>query len=160
MGNELEWPDRIGPTIQGLLRTPHQEMGPRGIGRSSANPLHRPSLPTLKPCIFHSFKASSLNASRQSKRNFPGPCTWDAGPTGAQNVLGRGALGSVDVFSVNVYDSRVRSGKYPRMPTFRYFRVNFILERWTVGTQPRSLRFLGSTATGPVLCSLFIIRPG
>ena len=34
-------------------------------------------------------------------------CTWDAGPIVVQ-MFGRGALGSVDVFSVNVYDSRVR----------------------------------------------------
>ena len=36
-------------------------------------------------------------------------CRTHRGP----NVLGRGALGSVDVFSVNVYDSRVRSWQVP-----------------------------------------------
>ena len=62
-------------------------------------------------------------------------CRTHRGP----NILGRAAMGSVDVFSVNVYDSRVRSWQVPADSIFPFSLVNFILERWIVVSQAQGL---------------------
>ena len=113
MGNELEWPDRIGETIQKLPEDHPtkiwavNELKKRGKNNSPAKvkDLDELYLPFVK-AFFQKCKAAI-------DKELPGTlflgCRTHRGP----NVLGRGALGSVDVFSVNVYDSRVRSWQVP-----------------------------------------------
>ncbi len=114
MGNELEWPDRIGPTIQSLPSDhPTRKWAIKELKRlgKPTSPAKLADLETLYLPFVQSFFSKCKQAV---ERELPGTlylgCRTHRGP----NVLGRGALGSVDVFSVNVYDSRVRSWQVPK----------------------------------------------
>tara|TARA_B100001093_G_scaffold224313_1_gene214938 strand:+ start:5648 stop:9148 length:3501 start_codon:yes stop_codon:yes gene_type:complete len=113
IGNELEWPDRIGDKILSMpddhptkkwalaeLKKRNQPTQPAQI--KDLNELYLPFVETF----FRKCKAA-INEVLPSTLYLG--CRTHRGP----NVLGRGALGSVDVFSVNVYDSRVRSWQIP-----------------------------------------------
>ena len=113
LGNELEWPDRIGETIS-KMNPEHPtkiwalaELKKRG---KSASPAQIQDLDALYLPFVKTFFQKCKKAIEEELPNtlFLG-CRTHRGP----NVLGRGALGSVDVFSVNVYDSRVRSWQIP-----------------------------------------------
>ena len=113
IGNELEWPDRIGQLI---LKMPPEhptkkwaleQLQKRGkpISPAFAKDLDELYLPFVRT-FFSKCKKAVENV-------LPGTlylgCRTHRGPS----VLGQAALGSVDVFSVNVYDSRVRSWQVP-----------------------------------------------
>ena len=113
IGNELEWPDRIGETIQ-KLHANHptkiwalKELKKQG---KSHSPAQVKDLDLLYLPFLQAFFQKCKAAIEQELPNtlFLG-CRTHRGPS----VLGKAALGSVDVFSVNVYDSRVRSWQVP-----------------------------------------------
>lgn len=113
IGNELEWPDRIGQTLSKMpeghpsKKWALEELKKRGKPTSpaSVSDLDELYLPFVK-----TFFSKCKNAVEKILPDtlYLG-CRTHRGPS----VLGQGALGSVDVFSVNVYDSRVRSWQVP-----------------------------------------------
>jgi len=113
IGNELEWPDRIGQTILKLppghptKKWAFEELLKRG---KPTSPAIAKDLDELYLPFVRTFFSKCKNAVEHI---LPGTlylgCRTHRGPS----VLGQGALGSVDVFSVNVYDSRVRSWQVP-----------------------------------------------
>ena len=113
MGNELEWPDRIGPTIENLPpEHPTKKWALREL-KKLGKPTTPAKLNDLESLYLPFVRSFFSKCKRAVEKELPGTlylgCRTHRGP----NVLGRGALGSVDVFSVNVYDSRVRSWQVP-----------------------------------------------
>ena len=113
IGNELEWPDRIGQTI---LKMP-TEHPTKKWALEQLQKLGKPNSPALAKDLdklYLPFVRTFFSKCKKAVENvLPGTlylgCRTHRGPS----VLGQGALGSVDVFSVNVYDSRVRSWQVP-----------------------------------------------
>jgi len=113
MGNELDWPDRIGSTIQKLP----PEHPTKKWAMKELIKLDKPTSPVKLDdldSLYYTFAKTFFSKCKQALENqLPGTlflgCRTHRGP----NVLGRAAIDSVDVFSVNVYDSRVRSWQVP-----------------------------------------------
>ena len=113
IGNELEWPDRLGQTI---LKMPPEhptkkwallELHKKG---KSTSPALAKDLDDLYLPFVQTFFSKCKNAVENIlPRTLYLGCRTHRGPS----VLGKGALGAVDVFSVNVYDSKVRSWQVP-----------------------------------------------
>jgi hypothetical protein len=138
IGNELEWPDRITPLLFELpkghstkawaarrmqekyrrldaLNTAWKTTNsawdtvltgdPKRISAAARNDLE--SLYLEFTTTFFKRSKAALQAALPNTLYLG--CRTHRGP----NVLGRGALGHVDVFSVNVYDNQVRSWQVP-----------------------------------------------
>ena len=113
IGNELEWPDQIGEKILSMpAGHPTREWAFMELKKKKkpTNPAEIRDLNELYLPFVQAFFSKCKEAIEKVLPNtlFLG-CRTHRGP----NVLGRGALGKVDVFSVNVYDSRVRSWQVP-----------------------------------------------
>ena len=113
IGNELEWPDRIGETIRKLPDdNPTKKWAITELKKlgKPTDPLRSKDLDSLYLPFARTFFEKCKAAI---DKVLPGTlylgCRTHRGP----NVLGEAALGSVDIFSVNVYDSRVRSWQLP-----------------------------------------------
>ncbi len=113
IGNELEWPDRIGSTIQSLPpEHPTKKWAMKELTKLG-KPTSPPKISDFDS-LYYPFAKTFFSKCKKALENqlpetlFLG-CRTHRGP----NILGRAAMGSVDVFSVNVYDSRVRSWQVP-----------------------------------------------
>jgi len=138
IGNEFEWPDRFTPMV---LELPDDDSTKQWVieqlkqkykNLAALNAAWQTSLPTwlaaVRPGPKHQQAAAAKDLEplylpyareffRKSKEAIeqvlPGTlflgCRCHRGP----NVLGRAAVGFADVFSVNVYDSQVRSWQVP-----------------------------------------------
>lgn len=135
IGNELEWPDRLTPKVFEMPESDYTKSWVRDrlkqkyISLDALNdawktehvdwnkvltkPIPKAAGKDIEPfyldftTAFFSRCKKALNAELPNKLYLG--CRTHRGP----NVLGRGAAGHVDAFSVNVYDSRVRSWQVP-----------------------------------------------
>ena len=138
LGNELEWPDQISPHLfriekdhptkiwaRNRLKEKYQTLQALNTAWKTTynrweevlthNPQTIPSFikQDLEPLYLELTTEFFRTCKAAIEAELPGKlylgCRTHRGP----NVLGRGASGHVDVFSVNVYDSRVRSWQVP-----------------------------------------------
>ena len=114
IGNELEWPDKIGQIIQNLpADSPTKRWAVSELEKlgKSTNPLLIKDLDGLYlPFARAFFEKCKAAINKVLPETLYLGCRTHRGPS----VLGEAALGLVDVFSVNVYDSRVRSWQLPQ----------------------------------------------
>jgi len=139
IGNEFEWPDRFTPMV---LELPDDDSTKQWVieqlkqkyqNLAALNAAWQTSLPTwlaavrpgpkqqqtaaakdIEP-LYHPYAQAFFRKSKEAiEQVLPGTlflgCRCHRGP----NVLGRAAVGFADVFSVNVYDSQVRSRQIPK----------------------------------------------
>jgi hypothetical protein len=107
IGNELEWPDTFTPMVLGLPDAhPTKAWVRKTLGESDLQAAANAG--TIEPLYEDFARAFFAKSKAVLQEVLPGKlflgCRTHRGP----NVLGRAALGHVDVFSVNVYDSQAR----------------------------------------------------
>lgn len=138
VGNELDWPDRFAPKVFDMprneptkqwvldrLKKKYAKVADLNAAwktnfaqwdqvlQTKPNPIPRAAFGDIEPLYlefttaFFSKCKAAINDVLPNKLYLG--CRTHRGP----NVLGRGAAGHVDAFSVNVYDSRVRSWQVP-----------------------------------------------
>ena len=138
IGNEFEWPDRFTPMVLNLpdadstkqwvikqLKQKYQNLAalnaawqtslPTWLAAVRPGPKHQQTAAAkdIEP-LYHPYAREFFRKSKEAiEQVLPGTlflgCRCHRGP----NVLGRAAVGFADVFSVNVYDSQVRSWQVP-----------------------------------------------
>ena len=113
LGNELEWPDRIGQKIMDLpSEHPTKQWAMKELRQLDIDS-DTPSVKELDqlylPFVQTFFQKCKAAINKELPNTLFLGCRTHRGPS----ILGRGAIGYVDVFSVNVYDSRVRSWQVP-----------------------------------------------
>ena len=113
IGNELEWPDRIGKKIMDLPSKHPTKLWAmkelKQLGVDTDNPSEKELDQLYLPFVQTFFRKCKAAISKELPNTLFLGCRTHRGP----NILGQGAIGNVDVFSVNVYDSRVRSWQIP-----------------------------------------------
>ncbi|MCH2178060.1 MAG: sulfatase-like hydrolase/transferase [Mariniblastus sp.] len=138
LGNELEWPDRFTPAIYSMdkteptkiwaldrLKEKHKDLIVLNkvwgtnfskwseVLESKSDSIPKAAFQDIDPLYFDFAQAYFSKTRKIINEMLPNKlylgCRTHRGP----NVLGRAALGHVDVFSVNVYDSKVRSSQVP-----------------------------------------------
>jgi hypothetical protein len=139
LGNELEWPDEFSPmlfelapghptkawaigrmkekhgdlaTLNAAWRTDHKDWAAI-LSKSPDAEIRQAVKDDLEP-LYAEFAATFFKRCKSALNAvLPGAlylgCRTHRGP----NVIGRGAAGHVDIFSVNVYDCQVRSSQVP-----------------------------------------------
>jgi arylsulfatase A len=107
LGNELEWPDTFTPTVLGLPDDhPTKVWARQTLGTDDLQTAAKAG--KLEPLYFEFARAFFAKSKTVIEEVLPGKlylgCRTHRGPS----LLGRAAVGHVDVFSVNVYDSQAR----------------------------------------------------
>ena len=138
LGNELEWPDRFTPAIYSMdeteptklwaldhLKEKYKKLAALNIAwktdfsewsqvlQSKPESIPKAAFQDVDPLYLDFARAYFSKTRKIINEMLPNKlylgCRTHRGP----NVLGRAALGNVDVFSVNVYDSQVRAWQVP-----------------------------------------------
>ena len=147
MGNELEWPDRIGPTIENLPpEHPTKKWALREL-KKLGKPTTPAKLNDLESLYLPFVRSFFSKCKREFEKELPGTlylgCRTHRGPS----VLGRGALGSVGVFPVN--DSRVRSWQVPEDTDIPIISSEFHFGAVDRGVPSKDCRVPGTSGKEP-----------
>ena len=149
IGNELEWPDRIGSTIQSLPpEHPTKKWAMKELTKLG-KPTSPPKISDFDS-LYYPFAKTFFSKCKKALENqlpetlFLG-CRTHRGP----NILGRAAMGSVDVFRLMFTTREYARGKYRQISIFPFSPVNFILGRWIVVSQARDFRVHGIKGKEP-----------